>query len=296
MLPIGIADARADTRPTGLKAITGTVFIIVMENKDWVDVRSKPNAPYINSLLTHPQSAYATRYYNPPQLHPSEPNYLWMEAGTDFGIRDDRDPTVTANQVRGRDHLVKQLDALQVSWKSYQEDIAGDQCPLTTKRPYAPKHNPFVYFDDVTDGFRSDSKYCIDHIRPFSELAGDLSRNQVARYVFITPNICNDMHDVCPPQNDAVKQGDDWLRAQVPMILQSRAYKNNGALIITWDEGGHSDGPIGFIVLSPRAKGHGYHNDIRYTHGSLLRTLETIFGAPLLNDAAQQMDLADLFK
>jgi hypothetical protein len=279
-----------------LKKITGSVFVIVMENTDWSDIKGSRHAPYINSLLSHRQASYANKYYNPPYLHPSEPNYIWMEAGTNFDIRNDQDATFAPNQIRNQDHLVKQLAAQHISWKSYQEDISGKECPLTSTYPYAAKHNPFIFFDDVTEGFRKDSRYCIDHIRPFTELSGDLSRNSVARYIFITPNICNDMHDACAPLNDNIRQGDDWLRDVVPKILQSNAYKANGALIITWDEGGHGDGPIGFIVLSPRAKGKGYANSICYTHGSLLRTLEEIFGAPLLNDAARQIDLADLFQ
>lgn len=286
----------ANAKPHGLRAVTGSVFVIVMENKDWLDVQGKPDAPFINGLLRHPQSAWATQYYNPPLLHPSKPNYLWMEAGSNFGIHDDQDPIAAANQLRGRDHLVKQLEAAHLTWKTYQEDIGGNECPLVSKRPYAAKHNPFVFFDDVTDNFRTDSRYCIEHVRPFNELPKDLAGNNMARYVFITPNLCNDMHDTCPPLNDSLKQGDDWLRDHVPAILNSKPYQANGALIVTWDEGGHSDGPIGFILLSPRAKGHGYASAIHYTHGSLLRTLEEIFGVPLLNDAATQTDLADLFK
>jgi hypothetical protein len=48
------------------------------------------------------------------------------------------------------------------------------------------------------------------------------------------------------------------------------------------------------IVLSPLAK-RGYSNDIHYTHGSLLRTVEEIFNLPLLGDAGQESDLSDLF-
>jgi len=47
-------------------------------------------------------------------------------------------------------------------------------------------------------------------------------------------------------------------------------------------------------VLSPFAK-VGYQNTIHYTHGSLLRTVEEIFGLPLLGDAKNQTDLSDLF-
>src|SRR6185437_149706 len=71
---------------------------------------------------------------------------------------------------------------------------------------------------------------------------------------------------------------------------------NGGAIFITWDEGVGDDGPIGMIVLSPLARGGGYFNNIHYTHGSTLRTLQEIFGVgPLLNDATNSIDLSDLF-
>src|SRR5205823_8885530 len=140
-----------------------------------------------------------------------------------------------------------------ISWKTYQENITGLTCPTTDSPPYYVKHNPFAFFDDVT------SSGCSSVIRPFTELTGDLTANNVARYNFITPNICNDMHDSCAPTNNSVKQGDNWLAQNLPAILSSSAYLNNGLVIITWDEGaGTSDGPIGMIVLSPLARGGGY--------------------------------------
>ena len=104
------------------------------------------------------------------------------------------------------------------------------------------------------------------------------------------------MHDKCKPVNNQIQQGDTWLSKNVPAILNSAAFKAGGALFITWDEAGTGDGPIGMIVLSPFAKGNGYENSIRYTHGSTLRTFEEIFGvSPFLGDAANETDLIDLF-
>jgi phosphatidylinositol-3-phosphatase len=271
-----------------------TVFLILMENHNWSAILGNPSAPYINTTVL-PMASHAEQYYNPPGNHPSEPNYLWLEAGTNFGITDDAPPA--ANQQNTRLHLVTLLNTAHLTWKSYQEDISGTQCPLTSTGGYAPKHNPMVFFDDVTNTNDPHSAYCIAHVRPFSELATDLQKETVARYNFITPNLCDDMHDKCGPLNDSVKQGDSWLAQNLPTILNSEAYKNGGIVFITWDEGEGGDGPIGLIVLSPDAKGGGYSNTIHYTHSSLLRTLQEIFGvSPLLGDAAHATDLSDLFK
>jgi hypothetical protein len=81
--------------------------------------------------------------------------------------------------------------------------------------------------------------------------------------------------------------------------LNSQAFTNGGVLFITWDEGNGStaDGPIGMIVLSPRAKGGGYTNSIYYDHSSAVRTIQNIFGLrPYLGAAAYANDLGDMFK
>jgi len=268
------------------------VFIVVMENHNWSQFKGAANAPYVNNTLL-PQASHAEQYYNPPGLHPSLPNYLWLEAGTNFGITNDNDPS--SNHQSTTAHLVTQLTNAGISWKTYQEDISGTTCPLTSVNKYAPKHNPFVYFDDVTNTNDPNSAYCIAHVRPFPELGTDLQNNTVAQYVFITPNLCDDGHDSCAPVSDPIRQTDNWLAANIPAILNSTAYQSGGALFITWDEGVGGDGPIGMIVLSASAKGGGYSNSIHYTHGSLLRTVEEIFGVGLLGDAAVQADLSDLF-
>jgi hypothetical protein len=273
-----------------LAAHVQTVFVILMENANWADVRGSSHAPYLNGTLL-PMGAHAERYFNPPGVHPSEPNYLWLEGGRDFGIRDDRDPS--AHTVKTDAHLVALLGKAGISWKAYQEEIAPDECPVTSHGLYAAKHDPFVFFDDVT----SSAAFCTAHIRPLPELAADLEAGKAARYNFITPDLCNDMHGAPGCRRDWLRNGDDWMAQWIPRILASPQYKAGGAILITWDEGEHgSDGPIGMIVVSPFAK-PGFSSDEHYTHSSLLRTVQEIFAVtPLLGDAAKAKDLSSLFK
>ena len=270
-----------------------TVFLILMENHDWSSIRGSQSAPYINDILL-PIASHAEQYYNPPGVHPSEPNYLWLEAGTNFGVRNDKPPA--RNHQSTASHLVNLLDAAGLSWRAYEEGISGIDCPLSNVGLYDVDHDPFVFFDDVTQKNNPQAPRCIEHVRPYSELQTDLINDTVARYNFITPHLCHDMHDACAPLSDPVLQGDTWLSTEVPKLLASQAYANNGTLFILWDEAETGDGPIGMIVLSPKAKGGGYQNSIHYTHSSTLRTVEEIFGVtPLLGDAANATDLRDLF-
>ncbi len=288
-----LSGANADlTNPVG--GPVKTVFLILMENTNWSDIKGSASAPYINNTLLKAAS-YATQYQNPPGLHPSEPNYLWLEAGTNFGVTNDNNPS--SNHQSSTQHLVTQLKAAGVTWKAYQEDISGTECPLTSVGKFAPKHLGMLFFDDVTNTNSKTSVECISHVRPYTELGTDLSGHSTARYNFITPNLCDDGHDSfgCATL-DHVKNADTWLAAEVPKLLASDAYKDHGAIFITWDESEGGDKPIGMIVLSPKARGGGYNNAIPYTHSSTLRTMQEIFGVtPLLGDAAHATNLSDLF-
>ncbi len=285
------ATARAGSLPP-----IQTVFVILLENHNWSDVLSNADAPFLNNTLL-PMASYCNQYYNPPNRHPSEGNYVWLEAGTNYSIVDNNDPSI--NHLNTTNHLVTQLGNAGISWKTYQEDISGTVVPLTAINAYVPRHNPFVFFDDITGTNDPNNAFAIAHIRPYPELAGDLTNQTVARYNFITPDLCDDGHDACAPQYNSIQQIDAWLGTEIPMILSSAAYSNNGAIFITWDEGANaSDGPIGMMVISSQVRNGGsYSNNIHYTHSSFVRTMQEIFGvSPWLNDAANAADLSDLFR
>lgn len=234
---------------------------------------------------------------------PSEPNYKWLEAGSDFNQTTDNDPS-QSNSLSTTQHLVTYLNNAGISWKAYIENIDGTECPLVSNlnslssattigggsANYYARHVPFVFFDDLTNNLSPTSATCIDHLRPYSELATDLAKGTVARYNFIVPNGTDDMHD------SDIKTGDTWLSQNVPTILGSRAYQNNAALFIVWDESANDTGTMPFFVLSPLVKSAGYSNSIPYNHNSTLLTFQEILGVgPCLANACGATDLSDLF-
>jgi hypothetical protein len=295
--PQGDATAAPSDALTGIS----TVFLIVMENHNWSApspghvILGSASAPYINDTLL-PMAAHAEDYHAPDGLHPSEPNYIWLEAGDDQGLTHDYDPSPT-NSIPPGDHLVNLLEDAGIAWMSYQEDMPEGVCPIKSEGLYVARHNPFVYFQDITQNSER-SRRCRAHVRPFTELQPALDADEVSGYVFITPNLCHDMHGStrCPAGQDKVLEGDRWLATWVPAILASPVYQAGGAaVLITWDEGTTGDYPIGMIVVAPDVTG-GYSNDVAYTHSSTVRTLQEIFGlAPMLGDAVNATSLADLF-
>jgi hypothetical protein len=290
----GSTTTAGDPIQVGVANRINHVFVILLENHDWSQIKGNASAPYINGTLLA-QGAHAENYQNVPGLHPSLPNYIWLEAGSNLGVTDDATPPV--HPLSTSQHLTGLLNNAGISWKSYQEDISGSECPLSYVNQYAPKHDPMIYFTDINGGLDPGNQGCISHVRPYTELSRDLETDNVPAYSFITPNICNDMHDSvgCVTPN-SVANGDNWLAREVPRILASKAYKNGGALFVTWDESESGNVPIGFIALSPLAKA-GYSNQIAYSHSSTLRSVQTIFGVtPFLGDAANATDLRDLFR
>ena len=233
------------------------VFVIAMENHNWTQpanqfsgpiqqIFQNPNAPFINSLVNGSavgisrQVAFAANYHNVlatasgnnPHIHPSEPNYIWAEAGFNFNIFNDADPFVPLgnNQVNNLDnqlHLVGLLTQAGRTWRSYQEDtdlttvngkltnvvLPKNQwtVPLTsfsgnfasgvnqfngsTQFNYAAKHNPQVFFTDSNGGDDPTPANPLSHnYAPLQQLFVDLANNTVADYNWISPNQFNDMH------------------------------------------------------------------------------------------------------
>ncbi len=116
-----------------------TVFVIALENHNFTQppgtspqqILGNPAAPYVNSLITpgNPNAAmtsYATNYQSADATHPSEPNYIYSEAGSNLGNSTDADPSAANGNIYSVSHLTGLLQSKGISWKSYQEDIDLD--------------------------------------------------------------------------------------------------------------------------------------------------------------------------
>jgi phosphatidylinositol-3-phosphatase len=289
------------------------VIVIVMENTNAEPHDGVPfiygntqDAPYINSELL-PRYARAADFHDALSLGvPSEPHYVLMEAGTnvfaDFtfgeGITGDADPSALRSTA-SHEHLTAQIDATggRVTWMSYQEGMSAETgaCPVDSSREthYGAKHDPFVFFQDVSGNPPSKTnEHCAAHHRPYSALSSDMSADRLASYVFVTPNLCHDMHDKCGNKS-RVSNGDDWLRAELPPMI---AYANthSGVIFLAWDEG-HETRKVPFLAIGPHVK-KGFAGKKRYDHGSMIKTVEKIFGLPVLKAVKGSRDLREMFE
>jgi hypothetical protein len=171
---------------------------------------------------------------------------------------------------------------------------------------YAARHNPFVYFHSIIDG-----PSCKQNNVDLSQFETDLSQaSTTAAYNFITPDLCSDGHDdscADPKQKGGYEGINGFLEQWVPKILASPGFKDDGLLVVSFDEaendssaccnetaantpsaGGDQPGPgggkIGAVLISPFIK-PGTIDKTPYNHYSFLRTTEDIFGLPHLGYA-----------
>jgi acid phosphatase len=280
------------------------VFLIVMENESQVNIQGNSDAPYINQLIT--TYAYTNKYST--SYHPSLPNYLDLTSGSTQGVTCDCQPTGTACDStcalltgacgcpQSVTNLGDQLDGVSVEWRDYGQSM-GTPCNPTLAAPYAPKHVPFLYYDDIYTNMTR----CQQRVRDYSDFASDLAAGTY-RYAFIAPNLCDDMHGdpSCPSTPSEIAQGDTWLSQEVPKILATPGFGANGkdVLFIAWDEQTGSTGgasiPMVLVVVSPLAKKGATNTP--YTHESLLATVEDTFGVARLGKAASASPISDMWK
>jgi hypothetical protein len=267
--------------------------------------------------------------------------------GQPGAINIDGKQSIAANKATVGKTIADQLAAKGLSWKSYQESIpfgGVDKVnysdgfftnntdftkilpalnpPLTSAgivALYAAKHNPFVYFQSVQEGWdlQNSLKNTVDLGGP-DGLYADLGSGHVPTFSFIAPNQCNDQHGrgnagpFCnyDPTSDGTQaglnpaliyQGDVTVQRLVNAIHKSPVWKNGrNAIVVVWDENDYSTAPETnqvLLIVDTSYGVHGSQSSKRYDHFSLLKTIEGGLGLPCLNHAcdASESVMSDLF-
>jgi hypothetical protein len=254
------------------------VFVIVLENEGF-DVTFGPNskAPYLAHTLTS-EGVLLNQYYGTG--HASLDNYISMISGqaatpeTRNDCQTYADFVLTGITADGQaighgcvypaeiETIADQLTAKGKTWRAYMGDMGNDPSressvcghpvlntldhtqaaePPSTSVPlgdqYASRHNPFVYFHSITD-----TAECSDVVN-VNQLPTDLQSEQTTPdFVFVTPNLCDDGHDspCVTGQPGGLVGINTFLQKWIPMIQASEAYKDDGLIVINFDEGGYT--------------------------------------------------------
>jgi hypothetical protein len=235
-----------------------------------------------------------------------------------------------SNNIHGKT-IADQLVTNGMSWKSYQENLplsGADYVNFSDGtytnnsvlpaglaqsdivQQYAAKHNPFVYFRSVQDGY--DPDLSLRQVKGFDGAGGlyaDLGSGRLPNFSLIAPNQCNDQHGrgnagpICnfdPNDNGTqvglnpalIYQGDVTVQRIVTAIKSSPAWnRGRNAIVIVWDENDYSVSPITnqvILIVDTNYGRHGVQSSKFYTHYSLLKSLEAAFELPCLNHACDQ--------
>jgi hypothetical protein len=237
------------------------VIVIVLENHPYPSIIGP--AGFITGLAR--RCGLAANYHHNATV--SLPNYLAMTSGSTHDLR--RNCTPRQCPIRGPS-IFTQLARHRLKWRVYQESMPG-RCVRSSSGLYAARHNPAVYYTRIGE------RRCRNHVLPLGTRADGRLRHALDRrgtpaYMFVTPNLCHDMHD-CP-----VAVGDLWVSAWIRTIVKTRAYRaGHTAVFLTFDEGSNRNGHIATVVVSPYTPA-GKVSRRRFNHYSLLRTTERVLG------------------
>ena len=234
------------------------IVLAIFENEAQSSIFGSTSAPYLTSLAN--QGAHFTQSY--AIEHPSQPNYLDLFSGSNQGVQDDSCPHSFDTE-----NLGHQLISSGKSFVGYAEDLpsAGSLACRSTdsKRLYQRKHAPWTNFSNLDQSAVS---------RPFTEFPSDFSK--LPAFSWVTPNMCNDMHDC------SISTGDTWAKDHLDAYAQW-AKTHNSLLVVTFDEDDRDHGnqiETAFIGAHVKVGSYAEHID----HITVLNTLEALFGVPSL--------------
>jgi hypothetical protein len=242
------------------------VVIVMDENESQSEVIGSSAAPYINSL-----AAGGANFTNSDAItHPSEPNYLALFSGSTQGVTADTCPVSF-----GADNLGNQLRTAGLSFTGYAEDLPSVGSEVCTSGEYARKHVPWTDFTDLPASVN----------QPFTSFPSNFANLPTVSWV--TPNLCDDIHDC------SVATGDAWLQANMGAYA-TWAKTHNSLLIFTFDEDdGSVPNHIATIFYGAGITPGNYGEAIN--HYSVLRTLEAMYGLPYLANAATANTITDVW-
>ena len=245
------------------------VVIAIEENRNFDEMIGSPDAPYINWLAS--QGAVFTDYY--ALGRPSQPNYIGLFSGSFQGVYDNSVPhTFDAPSLGG--NLIK----AGFEFGAYSEDLPFPGYEGVSWDGYVRRHAPWVNFTDVPPTTH----------RPFTDFPADY--HDLPDLAFVVPNLVNGMHD------DTVARGDAWLKQHLDPFVRW-AQTHNSLFILTWDEANFfpedNNNRILTLMVGPMVK-PGLYNE-RVDHYGLLRTLEEMWGLPLLGASATARSITQVW-
>jgi hypothetical protein len=241
------------------------IVLVMFENHAASQI-TPSSAPYFTSLAA--QGASFTQSY--AVTHPSQPNYLALFSGSTQGVTSDTCPKNFSGT-----NLGAQLIGAGLSFKGYSESMPSNGYTGCSSGQYVRKHNSWVDFSNVPAASNL----------TYANFPTDFT--QLPTVAFVSPNLCNDMHDC------SVATGDTWLRNHFDPYAQW-ARTHNSLLIVTFDEDDSGSANHIYTSFTGAHLTAGSFSE-RITHYTVLRTIEASYGLAGINNAAGLSPITDVF-
>ena len=226
--------------------------VVLMENHDLSDIYGP--APYMTQLADQ----YAFSQHWESITNPSQPNYIAILGGSTFGVGGDGNHPNLNHPT-----IVDVIENSGHTWKAFAEGAGGSGCGLNP--PRGEDHFPFLSYTTIT----GNSARCANLVSGGpTEVTAALSAG--TSFIWLTPTDNHNMHD------NSVSSGDSWLQSWVPGLLSAMAGKK-AALFIMYDEG-YASPPLIYAGFSGPAAKTAYKSSVSYSHYSLLKLLEDVWG------------------
>ena len=220
-------------------------------------------------------------------------DYFELTAGQFLVSGGDFDGSVTA------DNIAAHLSSAGETWKSYAESLPNVGYTGYNVYPYEKDHNPFAYFTSIANDPAQAA-----NLVPFNQLSADLNNDTLPNLIYIAPDAQHDAHD-CPASasctdQDKLAAADQWLKANLQPLLDNDDFRENGLLLITFDEsvtGDNENGGGHVVLVAVGAKVRtGYRSHEFYQHQNTLHTMCEALGLHHCpGDAEGAGNMLDLF-
>ena len=282
----GINEDVSEQEGAATTSVIKHVFVIAMENHDASQIYGNSSAPYINNTLV-PAYAHASNFNDElPLSIPSEPHYVWMEAGTnafsDHTFTTDNDPS-SSNSTSSTAHLSTQI---KNATNGVDLDVATRRA--STRRP-APVRSPARASTRRSTIRSSSSRTCraarrrrptrtaSRTTRRYSALAGDLDQRRASPATTSSRPTCA---TTCTAQSGCPNSNTDQAPATTgwrPTCRRSDLVRERQRRRRSSSSGTRAarTGKIPFLAVGPHVKAD-YTGAVSYTHSSLVKSVEHI--------------------
>lgn len=306
--PLG-ATAKAASVPlcgtTGTAPAITHVVVVMMENLSYKQVVGSPNAPYQTSLAS--QCGNATSAFG--ATHTSAANYLGTSAG-EYPTSSPKGCGSVKQCVDPSNNVYNQLSSVGDSWNAFIESMPSP-CDPSSSGNYKNGHNPVIFYSDLTSAECQAGDLGVPDLTAQSgAFWNDLQNQTLPSLSWITPDEADDGEGAgTGAQNE--QASDTWLQNFMTTVGQSNSYQSgNTVVLVTYDEGSGPDSTVGedctnesldmpvtnntsahqdschvpLFVVNPYTPA-GDSDPTFFTHYSITKTIEDIFGLPYLAGA-----------